>query len=141
MPMEPWYAGKFRLFARPESRVEHVLHTVRALVAPPIVWLLYVAPPGPLLAVGILIALDKLAAVVHVSQEEEVRSPRARSGIQGAPDRTAMTMSYAAKLWAASRSRRARRLTDRPCSADAAVKAWQTRVCGLFWLGAATDGT
>lgn len=75
-----FHLWKFRLFARPESRVEHALHTARALLAPPIVWLLYIAPPGPLLTVGVLIGLDQLAAVVDVLIE-----PKSRKSLGGLP--------------------------------------------------------
>ena len=75
-----FHLWKFRLFARPDSRVEHALHTARALLAPPIVWLLYIAPPGPLLAVGLLIGVDQLAAVVDVLIE-----PKSRKSLGGLP--------------------------------------------------------
>ncbi len=75
-----FHLWKFRLFARPESRVEHALHTARAILAPPIVWLLYIAPPGPLLAVAVLIGLDQLAAVADVLIE-----PKSRKSLGGLP--------------------------------------------------------
>ena len=75
-----FHLWKFRLFAHPESRVEHARHTVRAILAPAIVWLLYVAPPGPLLTVGVLIGLDQLAAVADVLIE-----PKSRKSHGGLP--------------------------------------------------------
>lgn len=75
-----FHLWKFRLFARPESRVEHALHTARALLAAPIVGLLYITPPGPLLVVSVLVGLDQLAAVVDVLIE-----PKSRKLLGGLP--------------------------------------------------------
>lgn len=64
---------KFRLFLRPESRAEHALHTVRALLAVPTLWLLYLAPPTYLWALLGVIGLDQLVASADMSIEKRSR--------------------------------------------------------------------
>jgi hypothetical protein len=71
---------RFRLFAQPESRVEHALHTVRALLVPMTAWLLFVAPRPALWAVIAVIGLDQVAMVLDVWVE-----PRSRRNLGGLP--------------------------------------------------------
>lgn len=71
---------RFRLFARPESRFEHALHTVRALLIPPTIWLLFVEPTPHLVAAGALVALDQIAMIVDIWVE-----PRSRRNLGGVP--------------------------------------------------------
>jgi hypothetical protein len=71
---------QLRLFARAESRFEHAVHTLRALLAVPTVWLVYVAPTFHVIAAGVLVAIDQLAMLLDVWVE-----PRSRRGLGGLP--------------------------------------------------------
>lgn len=62
---------KFRLFARPQSRMEHVTHTVRACLLGPILWLAFVAPRLDLLVT--LVAIDTAVVLIDVWLETESR--------------------------------------------------------------------
>jgi hypothetical protein len=75
-----FHLWRFRLYARAESRLEHVLHTVRAVLSPPIIWALYVAEPAPLVLAGALVAVDLLVTLVDVWIE-----PQSRHGLGGLP--------------------------------------------------------
>ncbi len=107
---------RFRLWERPESRLEHVLHTARAVLLPPTLWALYLANRDvglPLAA--FLVALDVIATVLDVMVE-----PESRKSIGGLPSSEvalhvgatvfhvgAIALAVAARIWepAASRAR------------------------------------
>jgi hypothetical protein len=71
---------RFRLFARPESRLEHAVHTIRALLVPVTVWLFYVSPALPLAAAAAIVGLDQIAMLVDVWIE-----PSSRKSLGGLP--------------------------------------------------------
>jgi hypothetical protein len=76
-----FHIARFRLWSRPESRVEHALHSARAVLLPPTIWALYLADRTVgLYVASILVALDVIATVMDVIVE-----PESRKGIGGLP--------------------------------------------------------
>jgi hypothetical protein len=72
-----YHFRRFRLWSRPETRREHVAHTIRAaLMAPALVALFHDGRPATLVACAI-VALDFVAAGIDVATE---RDSRARFG-------------------------------------------------------------
>ena len=73
------HLAKYRLFARPESRIEHWLHTARAALFPAIAVLVFALPTaGPLLWAGVgLLVLDEALELADGWVE---RSSRRREG-------------------------------------------------------------
>jgi NADH:ubiquinone oxidoreductase subunit 2 (subunit N) len=71
---------RFRLWAHADSRTEHLVHTVRALLMAPIVWLLYLGDRASLSVAAALVALDFVATVLDVAIE-----PRSRRRFGGLP--------------------------------------------------------
>lgn len=71
---------RLRLFARPDSRREHLLHTARAMLFPGILVLVYARETsGPLLAFAVaLVAADTLLEVWDTFEE-----PRSRASLGG----------------------------------------------------------
>jgi hypothetical protein len=70
-----FHLQRYRLFAHPESRSEHALHTVRAFLLLPPLTLLYLAEPaGPYLWVAAAcIAADQVALALDVRAEATSR--------------------------------------------------------------------
>jgi hypothetical protein len=66
-----FHLWKFRLYARPQSRTEHLTHTVRACLLGPILWLAFVAPRLDLLVM--LVAVDTVVVLADVWLETESR--------------------------------------------------------------------
>ncbi len=66
-----FHLWKFRLYARPQSRTEHLTHTVRACLLGPILWLAFVAPRLDLLVA--LVAVDTAVVLADVWLETESR--------------------------------------------------------------------
>src|SRR5262245_59106415 len=68
---------KFRLYKRPESRLEHLAHTVRDILVPPMIWFAFgdssIAPSLRLEVLIALIAADWLAAAWDVLLEKKSR--------------------------------------------------------------------
>ena len=66
-----FHLWKFRLYARPASKVEHLTHTLRACLLGPMLWLGFVAPHlGAFIA---LVALDSAVVLTDVSLENHSR--------------------------------------------------------------------
>ncbi|WP_141619443.1 hypothetical protein [Myxococcus sp. AB036A] len=67
---------RYRLHARPESQREHWLHTARALLFPPILATLFLAPPqGAVLWVGLaLVATDQVVELFDTFSERDSRA-------------------------------------------------------------------
>jgi hypothetical protein len=66
-----FHLWKFRLHARRQSRSEHVMHTVRACLLGPILWLAFVAPRLDLLVA--LVAIDTAVVIADVWLETASR--------------------------------------------------------------------
>ena len=66
-----FHLWKFRLYARPQSRTEHLTHTARACLLGPILWLAFVAPR--LDALVALVAVDTAVVLADVWLENESR--------------------------------------------------------------------
>jgi hypothetical protein len=66
-----FHLWKFRLYARPQSRSEHLTHTVRACLLGPILWLAFVTPR--LDALVALVALDTAVVLTDVWLENASR--------------------------------------------------------------------
>jgi hypothetical protein len=76
-----FHIARFRLWSRPESRLEHALHAARAVLLPPTIWALYLADRRVGLSLAVfLVALDVIATVMDVIVE-----PESRKGIGGLP--------------------------------------------------------
>ena len=82
----------FRLFARPESRVEHLLHTVRAALFPVIIALLFLKPN--LWAAVTVIAID---FAVELADEISERGSRANIGGLSTPEYVVHAIAIAAR--------------------------------------------
>lgn len=67
---------KYRLFDRKESKFEHKVHTVRAILFPLIVWLLFINETNLMLfLIGItLVAIDIIVLGIDAYHEKESRS-------------------------------------------------------------------
>ncbi len=70
-----FHLRRYRLFAHPESRYEHALHTVRAILVLPPLTLLYLADAAGwyLWAAAACIALDQVALVLDLRAEATSR--------------------------------------------------------------------
>jgi hypothetical protein len=64
---------RFRLWAHAETRLEHALHTTRAVLAPPMIALLYAAGDPALVGAAVLVVLDGFAALADVAVERRSR--------------------------------------------------------------------
>lgn len=66
---------RYRLHAHPESRTEHVMHTIRALLFPPLLYFLYLSPGSIGFAVGVgLVLADVLTLGVDAYMEKDSRA-------------------------------------------------------------------
>jgi hypothetical protein len=71
---------RLRLYAQPESRREHALHTARALLFPPLLLLLFAREAvGPLLALAVALAVADTILEAWDTLEE----PRSRAALGG----------------------------------------------------------
>ncbi|MBL9100873.1 MAG: hypothetical protein JNL82_07940 [Myxococcales bacterium] len=68
-----YHLHKFRLWAHPDTWAEHVFHTARAVLTPPILWALYVAKGPSLALAAMLVGLDVVATVLDVRAEPDSR--------------------------------------------------------------------
>jgi hypothetical protein len=66
---------RFRLWAAPEGWLEHVLHTARAVLVAPMLWLIFVAEGARLWPLIALVVLDLAATVGDVVVESKSRAP------------------------------------------------------------------
>jgi hypothetical protein len=71
-----FHLQRFRLFAHAESRSEHLIHSLRALLSLPLLWLLFLrAPSGLALHLAAALALtDQLALVADLIIERKSRA-------------------------------------------------------------------
>ena len=85
-----FHLRRYRLFAFPESRGEHVLHTVRAFLVLPPLALLYLADAAGLClwTVAAAIAIDQLMLALDLREEA---TSRRRFGLCGKPQRPITT--------------------------------------------------
>lgn len=67
---------RLRLHRRPDSYREHLLHTARAVLFVPVLWLLFVVPSaGVLLWIGVALAvLDQIVGVADALSERDSRA-------------------------------------------------------------------
>ena len=72
---------RYRLYARPESRTEHILHTIRALLFPPLLYFLYLSP-GP---VGFLVGIALVLADVLTLGADAYLEKDSRAFMGGLP--------------------------------------------------------
>ena len=84
---------RFRLWAHPESRTEHLLHSMRAVVVPPLLWALFLAGPTGLYVAVALVVVDVVATVLDVVVE-----PRSRQRFGGLP-RAELALHVAATVF------------------------------------------
>ena len=82
-----------RLWARAESRVEHLVHTARAVLLAPTIWALYLAGRSGLYIAIVLVGLDVIATALDVLVE-----PESRKEIGGVP-RTELALHIAATVF------------------------------------------
>ena len=69
-----FHLWKFRLYAQPEARLEHVAHAMRALLVVPTLWVAFFGPVRARVAVLIgLIAADLVVAIWDVYLERKSR--------------------------------------------------------------------
>lgn len=66
---------RYRLYARSESRTEHLLHTIRALLFPPLLYFLYLSPgPAGFLVGVVLVLADVLTLGADAYLEKDSRA-------------------------------------------------------------------
>lgn len=100
-----FHLGRFRLWAHAETRLEHAVHTARAVLMPPAIAALFLPGSGWRIA-AMLVALDTAAAALDVAVEWESRSvfgglPRGEYAthlVATALHVAACTLAFAAKL-------------------------------------------
>lgn len=68
-----YHLHRFRLWAHPDTWAEHVLHTARAVLTPPILWALYAAEGPGLTFAAVLVGLDVVATMLDVRAEPDSR--------------------------------------------------------------------
>lgn len=70
-----YHLYKFKLYAHPESRYEHILHSIRFLLIAPIIYILFVRNfSGTLLWLGlVLVILDLLILTLDIYSEDSSR--------------------------------------------------------------------
>jgi len=66
---------RFRLWAQPEGWIEHVLHTARAVLVAPMLWLIFVAEGERLGLLVALVVADIVVTVGDVLVESKSRKP------------------------------------------------------------------
>ena len=126
---------KFRLFARPQSRREHLTHAIRAALAGPTFMLLFVWPAtGPMLwLVTLLIAADFAVMLWDLFEE-----PESRRSLGGIPPAEYTLHVVAASLHSAGY---ALALASRPSVAWSTTTPLEmpslvSTLAGLLWPGA-----
>lgn len=68
-----YHVHKFGLWAHPDSWAEHLLHTMRAVLAPPMLWAFFVADGPVLIFAATLVGLDVVATALDVRVEPASR--------------------------------------------------------------------
>jgi hypothetical protein len=69
-----------KLYARPEARTEHVLHTIRAFLVPAAIWTFFIAQTPHLALAVVVVATDQIVMIIDVAIE-----PRSRTAMGGIP--------------------------------------------------------
>ena len=135
-----FHLQRYRLFAHPESRGEHALHTVRALLVLPPLTLLYLAEPAGLYLwiAAVCIAADQVALALDV--RAEATSRRRFGGLSAAEYQIHIAAnglhSVALALALASRPALAWSLRESSLHCSSLPLVVQT-VLGVLWLAAA----